>query len=202
MIFSSPIFLFAFLPIVLIVYHSCGDRAKNSFLLFASLFFYAWGEVFYLAIMLISILINFYFGLRIGKQEDKRRYWLLALGVSLNLALLISYKYANFLVDNLNYVISIIGWQAIDFAPIHLPLGISFFTFQAISYLVDVYRKQVDAQSKLLNLGLYISLFPQLIAGPIVRYAHIAKQINERSHSSALFASGIRRFLIGLSKRF
>lgn len=151
--------------------------------------------------MLISILINFYFGLRIGKQEDKRRYWLLALGVSLNLALLISYKYANFLVDNLNYVISIIGWQAIDFAPIHLPLGISFFTFQAISYLVDVYRKQVDAQSKLLNLGLYISLFPQLIAGPIVRYAHIAKQINERSHSSALFASGIRRFLIGLSKK-
>ena len=158
MIFSTPIFIFAFLPIVLIIYYSVGDNAKNLFLLSASLFFYAWGEAFYIAIMLLSIVANFCIGLWIDKNENRKRYYLVALGVALNILLLTSYKYANFIVDNLNYLIALSGFQTIELAPVHLPLGISFFTFQAISYLVDVYRKEVCAQHRLLDLGLYLSL--------------------------------------------
>lgn len=150
--------------------------------------------------MIASILMNFLVGKAIGKNlgDKSKSKALLFIGVLLNCLLLIVFKYANFLVENVNLIFP---GDGITIPGIHLPLGISFFTFQAISYLVDVYRRQATAQRSLLNLGLYISLFPQLIAGPIVRYEHIAKQIEQRSHSLELFYSGVVRFIFGLSKK-
>jgi alginate O-acetyltransferase complex protein AlgI len=171
-----------------------------------SLLFYAWGEVFYLGIMLVSIIANFIVGKAIYQAQnsgnnDMSAYLYLTIGIVVNIGLLITFKYANFIVDNINIFFSIINVSAINLVPIHLPLGISFFTFQAISYIVDVYRKEVQAQNNIINLALYISLFPQLIAGPIVRYHDVALQIVERSHSIDLFASGVQRFIIGLAKK-
>jgi alginate O-acetyltransferase complex protein AlgI len=203
MVFSAPIFLFGFLPIVLFLYYLSPARIKNQWLLFASLFFYAWGEVFFVLVMLISIVSNYLIGIKIGKYKEelrKRRTYLI-MGLSINLLLLISFKYANFIVDNLNGLLHVFSLPGIDVPDIHLPLGISFFTFQAISYIVDVYRNEVPAQKKLLDLGLYIALFPQLIAGPIVRYHDISAQITDRNHSLDVFTSGAMRFIYGLAKK-
>ncbi|MFK8012902.1 MAG: MBOAT family protein [Marinicellaceae bacterium] len=126
---------------------------------------------------------------------------MLIIGVVINLSLLISFKYANFITDNINIVLSFFSFSEIDLNPIHLPLGISFFTFQAISYIVDVYRKDVPAQQNPFDLALYISLFPQLIAGPIVRYHDVANQIKSRNHSFEMFSSGVERFIFGLAKK-
>lgn len=203
MVFSSPIFLFAFLPFSLILYYISPTNLKNFILLSISLFFYAWGEVFYLAIMLISIIINYIFGILINKyQQDTRESKIfLSIGIFLNLLLLVSFKYANFITDNINLILIHFHIPPITLAPIHLPLGISFFTFQAISYIVDVYRKEVVAQRNIFNLALYISLFPQLIAGPIVRYHDVSQQIQNRTHTIEIFASGINRFIYGLAKK-
>ena len=206
MVFSSPIFLFGFLPTALLIYYLTPKLSKNIVLLLTSLLFYAWGEVFYVGVMLVSILSNYIIGRLIFSAQNriasrvKPRFYL-TVGVVINVWLLISFKYANFITDIINEVLSIYSISTIDLNPIHLPLGISFFTFQAISYIVDIYRKEVKSQNNIYNLALDISLFTQIIAGPIVRYRDVAEQITERRHSIALFTSGLQRFIIGLSKK-
>ena len=204
MVFSTPFFLFGFLPVVLVVYYCAPGKIKNIVLLTASLVFYAWGEVFYVLIMIVSILSNYLFGRWVDSwknNDNSRKKIILGLGVSINLCLLCTFKYANFAVGNINYVLGQVNIDPIILQPVHLPLGISFFTFQAISYLVDVYRKKTSAQRNILHLALYISLFPQLIAGPIVRYHQIAKKIIQRTHTISMTATGIYRFIYGLSKK-
>ncbi len=206
MVFSSPIFLFGFLPIALLIYYAAPITLRNIILLLSSLLFYAWGEVFYVGVMLTSIISNYIIGKSICQAQDNNNNRIspqiyLMIGLVINIGLLISFKYTNFITDNLNNLFSIFNITAINLAPIHLPLGISFFTFQAISYIVDVYRREVKVQNNLYNLALYISLFPQLIAGPIVRYHDVASQITHRCHSIELFSNGVQRFIIGLAKR-
>jgi len=182
------------------------NAIRNIVLLLMSLFFYAWGEVFYLGIMIASIISNYIFGRLISgartpphKQNTPLTY--LVLGITVNLGFLISFKYANFIADNGNALLTLFDLPPLVLDLVHLPLGISFFTFQAISYLVDVYRKEVPAQKNLYNLALYISLFPQLIAGPIVRYHDVSSQISDRTHSVELVSSGVQRFIMGLAKK-
>lgn len=208
MVFSAPIFLFGFLPLSLLVYYLSPNFLKNPILLLISLIFYAWGEVFYLAIMIVSICSNYLFGFLIYNSDRKKQpdyknasKFYLAIAIAVNLALLATFKYANFIADNVNVVFSTFGIPNFNLVPIHLPLGISFFTFQAISYIVDIYRKDAPLQRDFFNFALYISLFPQLIAGPIVRYKDIAAQILERQSSLELFANGVRRFIFGLAKK-
>lgn len=203
MVFSSPIFLFGFLPIALLAYYLSPRIIKNITLLVFSLIFYAWGEVFYLMVMIVSIISNYFIGWLIYKHHEMphcQKLWV-TIGIIINLTLLFLFKYANFITDNVNIVLSQINFSPIDLHPIHLPLGISFFTFQAISYIVDVYRKEVPSQKNIFNLALYISLFPQLIAGPIVRYHDVSQQITNRIHSLEVFASGVHRFIYGLAKK-
>jgi len=201
MVFSSITFLFFFLPAVLLLYWMSG-KARNILLLSASLFFYAWGEGVYVLLMLISITINFSGGLLISKSRSAATSRLfLVLSVFLNLLILCFFKYANFVADNLNLLLSSLSLLTIDLEPVRLPIGISFFTFQALSYIIDVYRKKVLPQKNFINLALYISLFPQLIAGPIVRYSDIAESIENRVASMSNVAQGIQRFLFGLAKK-
>ena len=179
MIFTSVIFLFLFLPLVLISTVAMPMRIRNVILLFASLFFYAWGESEMVLIMILSILINYSVGVLIDYSKNNARF-ILAIGVTLNLAILFLFKYFNFFFDNINRILDLAGTNKLSLDKIHLPIGISFFTFQGISYIVDVYRKHAKAQYNPIKIGLYISLFPQLIAGPIVRYTTIMNQIDER----------------------
>jgi alginate O-acetyltransferase complex protein AlgI len=202
MVFSSIIFLFLFLPIVLGFYFLTSKRHRNLFLLFASLLFYAWGEGLHLFVLVASIFINFSCGLLIEnhrKSKTSRVY--LAIAIVLNLGLLAFFKYANFVVTNLNLLLAIFGIGPYSLAQVHLPIGISFFTFQALSYVIDVYNQKVIAQRSIINLGAYLSLFPQLMAGPIVRFAHVAREIVSRTTSRTDFAEGVRRFLFGLAKK-
>lgn len=202
MLFSSLIFLFAFLPLVLFAVLISKQSWHNLILLLASLFFYAWGGVSYTVLLLSSILINYLTGLGIDRYRDKKqaRSFLIT-GLILNLLLLIIFKYANFLADNLNLLLQKLQLPTIELEAIDLPIGISFFTFQAISYIVDVYIGRTEVQKKLHHLALYISLFPQLIAGPIVRYHDIAAQLKQRTIGWAKLSSGIERFIIGLGKK-
>lgn len=202
MVFSSPIFLFLFLPIVLLAVGVVRRELRNSVLLVASLIFYAWGEGELVILMLLSITMNFIFGMWVGAAgTDKSARRALAVSVVFNLGLLGAYKYANFAVDQVNWALGMIGAEPIELAPVHLPIGISFFTFQAMSYVIDVYRKETVPQRNIVNLALYISLFPQLIAGPIVRYHDVAKQLVHRVMSVDRFASGVQRFVMGLAKK-
>ncbi|NTW88496.1 MAG: MBOAT family protein [Desulfobulbaceae bacterium] len=202
MIFSSVIFVFFFLPLVLGTYFLAGRRVRNFTLLAASLLFYTWGEGVYLVVMLTSILMNYLCGLFLAsnasKTSSKR---IVACGIILNLVLLGFFKYANFIIDNLNGISTAVGMPTVVLGPVHLPIGISFFTFQAMSYLIDVYRGKVKPERNLINLSLYITLFPQLIAGPIVRYSEIATEIVLRKVDFSGFACGVQRFLFGLSKK-
>ncbi|MBM4149107.1 MAG: MBOAT family protein [Lentisphaerae bacterium] len=202
MVFSSPIFLFLFLPAVLLGVRVLPRRAHNAFLLAMSLLFYAFGETFHAGIMLASILVNYLvaLGMERWRGTPTARTALIA-AVIFNLGLLCIFKYANFLVDNVNILVGMAGGRPIELRPVHLPIGISFFTFQALSYAVDVYRGRVPASKNVLHVGLYVSLFPQLIAGPIVRYRDIAAEILRRAVSRADFAAGIRRFIAGLGKK-
>ena len=199
MLFSSTIFLFLFLPITLLLFYLAKSSIRNIVLLFASLVFYAWGGVSYTAILIISILLNYLFGYLINKEKNRKLF--LTIGVGVNLMILGVFKYADFIVENINELNTVISFERIDQPNIILPIGISFFTFQAISYLVDIYRREVVYQKSLVNLALYISLFPQLIAGPIVRYHDIASQLVKRSFSFEKIGSGVERFIIGLSKK-
>ncbi len=202
MVFSSITFLFFFLPAVLLLYWLAGKKGRNILLLAASLIFYAWGEGIYVLLMLASIIVNYASGRIIHtlRSSPHGRFFFI-LTVVLNLLLLGFFKYAHFLTDNINLLLSYSSLPLIDLNPIRLPIGISFFTFQALSYIIDVYRQKVAPQKKLINLGLYIALFPQLIAGPIVRYHDIAKELVERRVTTKGLAEGIQRFIFGLSKK-
>lgn len=203
MVFSSPIFLFLFLPLVLLVYFLLqGTVRKNMCLLLFSLLFYFWGEGLLVVIMLLSITLNYIFGIQIEKQNDaKRKKRILFYGVAVNLLILVVFKYTNFIVDNINLISISIGFLPIKIKAIHLPIGISFFTFQSMSYIIDVYRGSGKVSASFTNVALYISLFPQLIAGPIVRYNDIAGQIVTRSIHIEQFSEGVKRFIIGLAKK-
>lgn len=202
MLFSSPVFLFLFLPLVLLGYYLIRTAYRNYFLLLASMIFFAWGGVSYSLLLVASIVFNYFTGLGIGKSQSHRwRKIFLATGVALNLLFLGTFKYANFFIENLNQLLGNFGGHGFENSPILLPIGISFYTFQAMSYLVDVYRRQVPYQRSIWNLGLFVSLFPQLIAGPIVRYHEIERQITLRHSTIERFAGGIRRFVIGLGKK-
>lgn len=204
MVFTSPIFIFLFLPLVFVIYFIISKKSRNLFLLFVSLFFYAWGDIKYIYVMIISIIMNYYCGILIHKYKDnnKVRGKIMKYSILLNLALLVFFKYANFIVDNLNNLIVLLGFKfQILVNQIHLPIGISFFTFQALSYVVDVYREDTEVQKNPMNLALYIALFPQLIAGPIVRYHDIAKEIDDRKVTIDKIAYGIKRFIIGFGKK-
>ena len=201
MVFSSPIFLFAFLPLVLLSYYLAPAGARNAILLVASLFFYAWGEVAFVGVMLVTILANYLAGLAIGSRRGPAARAALAAGIVADLTLLASFKYGGFLVENLNVVLGALGLGALPVPQLHLPLGVSFFTFQAMSYLVDVYRGESAAQRNPWRVALYIALFPQLIAGPIVRYHDVAAQLVRRHHELDGFAYGVERFIYGLGKK-
>ena len=203
MVFSSAIFLFLFLPAVL-GGHSLlrSIRLKNALLLLASLFFYAWGEQLFAVAMLGSIAFNWAAGALLSRLRNPRaRRGTVAAAVVCNLALLGALKYANFLVDNVNVLLTRLSLTPMEIDAIRLPIGISFFTFQAMSYVIDVYRRDTDAARNPLDVGLYIAMFPQLIAGPIVRYKEVAANIRNRRVELADFADGIRIFTIGLGKK-
>jgi alginate O-acetyltransferase complex protein AlgI len=202
MLFTSTVFLILFLPIVFLVYFLLPDRFRNLFLLLTSLFFYAWGEVFYAGIILVSIGFNYLLtrAMAPAPAGGKRKLFLVT-AIVLNLGLLCWFKYANFIIENINALLTAVNIRSVQMEPVHLPLGISFFTFQALCYVIDVYLGRVDVQKRFVNLALYISLFPQLIAGPIVRYRDIAKEILHRTIDIDRFAYGIRRFIIGMGKK-
>ena len=196
MVFSSEIFLCGFLPAVLVGYFCFARslKAKNIFLCVASLLFYAWGEPFVVFVMIASIMANWLLALVIDRY--RHRVWLIV-AASFNILLLFAFKYMGFVVSNINAFVG----SHIEVPQIKLPIGISFFTFQALSYVVDVYRNIVPAQRKFLGVALYISLFPQLVAGPIVRYSTVERQIASRTTSINDFVFGARRFVVGLAKK-
>jgi alginate O-acetyltransferase complex protein AlgI len=203
MVFSSVLFLFLFFPIALGGYFLIPTlRLKNLWLLLTSLWFYAWGEFRYLPLLLTSIGLNYGFGLLIARfpKKSRPRFLSLALAVAVNLGLLVYFKYWVFFLGNLSPLFAKLG-HPIVVPNIPLPLGISFFTFHALSYLIDVARGQVEVQKSPFRLALYISLFPQLVAGPIVRYGHVAHELSERKHSWQEFSYGTHRFIIGLAKK-
>ena len=199
MVFSSTIFLCVYLPLVLLGYYICPKKGKNLFLLIVSLIFYAWGEPKYVFLMIFSILVNYVFGLLMDKhRENKKRLKLmLVISVIIDLGLLSVFKYTDFIITNIN---SVFG-AGFDLLNIALPIGISFYTFQAMSYTIDVYRDDVRVQRNLIDFGMYITMFPQLIAGPIVRYSDIQDQLAERNVTAADFSEGIMRFVVGLGKK-
>ena len=197
MLFSSIPFLYYFLPLVLAVYFLTPARFRNAVLLLASLIFYAWGEPKYVLLMLASILSGYGFGLlQVRHRGRKGTNLFCGLSVAVSLSFLLYFKYADFFLENFNAATGL----GVPLLRIALPIGISFYTFQIISYTVDVYRGE-PAQKNLIHLAAYVAMFPQLIAGPIVRYSDIAQQLEHRSHSTALAAEGVRRFLIGLGKK-
>jgi alginate O-acetyltransferase complex protein AlgI len=197
MVFSSSIFLFCFLPIVLVFYysfHKIGRGYQNILLTLASLAFYAWGEPIFVLIMISSIIVNWFLGLQIGRHAEtkhiQRIYVVVAMTV--NISILFVFKYLSFIVNSFAH------HEVLDIA---LPIGISFFTFQSMSYILDIQRERGQALANPLDVGLYISFFPQLIAGPIVRYETIASQIKDRRETFNDFADGIERFMIGFIKK-
>ena len=203
MLFSSNIFLFIFLPAVMLCYYVFLRKSRvlqNVFLFFASLFFYAWGEPKFVFVMMLSIVINWAGGLFVYKyRKDKRKaYAVIAIDVLFNLGIIFIFKYLMFAMENMKLLF---GMDQLTIPVIELPIGISFFTFQALSYVIDVYRRDGEVQKNILNVGLYIAFFPQLIAGPIVRYGTIADQINNRKENFEDFSQGVVRFVIGLSKK-
>lgn len=196
MLFSSVTFLFCFLPCVTILYYIINPVLRNVFLLLMSLLFYAWGEPKYLSIMLLVILINYIAGLLIDALPKYKRCFLW-ISILSNLGILSYYKYTDFIIASIN---SAVGTQ-LALHHIALPIGISFYIFQSLSYVIDLYRDVIKVQYNIINFALYVSLFPQLIAGPIVKYKDIANEICNRSESLEDIAVGIRRFIVGLSKK-
>lgn len=201
MIFSSVSFLFLLLPVVVACTFLAGARYRNHILFSGSLIFYFWGEGVFTLLLLSSIVVNFFLAKGIENTGGCRQKVLLALGVCCNLLPLFIFKYLDFAASSLQPIFSAWGMELRQSEPLHLPAGISFFTFQAISYLVDVFRRIVPAEQKVLNCGLYIAMFPQLIAGPIVRYHDIAGQLALRTITADGFARGAERFVFGLGKK-
>lgn len=203
MIFSSPIFLFLFFPIVLTVNLLLpGTKAKNFWLLLMSLVFYAWGQIDFILLLLVSTLVNYGFGYWMDRSDTtSRRKLITAFAVIFNLGILAFFKYANFAVSLLNSVLQLAGMAPIHAQKIRLPIGISFFTFHALSYIIDVYRRKWRPATDPKQVALYIFFFPQLIAGPILRWSSIGPQLLQRTISLDVFADGIRRFAVGLAKK-
>jgi len=202
MLFASPLFLFLFLPLTLAAHFAAPRAWRNAVLLVASLVFYSWGEAPYVVLVLASVAFNWALGIAIANAVDVRaRRWRLAFAIVGNLGTLAVFKYANFAVANVNALAPVLGTGPLALAAIPLPLGISFFTFHAISYVVDVYKRNADAQRSVPAFALYILLFPQLIAGPIIRWRDIAAQLVARDVRLADFAYGVRRFVLGLGKK-
>lgn len=199
MLFSSITFLFIFLPLTLLLYYLVPFRMKNYVMLAASLIFYAWGEPVYIILMILSIILNYFCGQDIYEKRDNARAMKMSLmfGVVMNLLILGFFKYYGLFMDTINAILPI----DIPYRVLALPIGISFYTFQAMSYLIDVYRKEVKPQENVLYFALYISMFPQLIAGPIVRYIDIEEQLKERSINSTKFGEGAMYFIRGLAKK-
>ncbi len=203
MLFSSSVFLFIFLPLVLFGYYVPLRRwrlGQNIFLFLASLFFYAWGEPWFVLVMIASIVLNYFLGLFAGRAREnqgKGRLFVVLCTLFVNLGIIFVFKYLDFTLENIN---ALFGTQLL-LPGIQLPIGISFFTFQSISYVFDVLRGKGSAQTNPLNVGLYIAFFPQLIAGPIVRYETIAEEIQNRKETWNDFSEGICRFVIGLGKK-
>lgn len=198
MVFSSIPFLYYFLPAVLAVYFLTPWRGKNAVLLLFSLLFYGWGEPKLLGLMMFTILLFYLCGLAMGRAESRKgkKFWLLISAVS-SLALLGLFKYADFFLTSVNALTGL----SLPLLKLALPVGISFYTFQCLSYTIDVYRGTVPPQKNLISFGAYVVLFPQLIAGPIVRYADVARELEHREHSWENAAYGLRRFLVGLGKK-
>ncbi len=202
MIFCSPVFLFLFLPLVLGLYFFLRPDLRNLVLLTASLIFYLWGEKIFVLVLLGSITANYWLGWWIDRTQGRWfAHLAIAVAVLVNLGLLGTFKYANFFVDNLNLLLAQLHLEPVKLDPVHLPLGISFFTFHALSYVIDVYRREVPALRNPVNFALYISFFPQSIAGPIVRYNDVAGQLVRRVVTLEGFAEGVRRFILGLAKK-
>lgn len=203
MVFSSPIFLFLFLPLVLTGYFLLPRLwLKNVWLLLFSLVFYAWGEPVFIQLAVISTLMNYMLGRWVDHTDNPGwRKFAVGVAVALNLGLLVFFKYANFTVDNLNLLLKELGASPVIIPKILLPVGISFFTFHALSYVVDVYRRKWKAATNPGDVALYIFFFPQLIAGPILRWSAIAPQLHLRHVTVDGFAEGVRRFILGLSKK-
>lgn len=198
MLFSSITFLYYFFPAVLILYFIAPKMLKNTVLLLSSLIFYAWGEPKYIFLMLISIICGYVCGLLIEKFKGKTASKVaLVFSCLISLGMLGYFKYADFFITNFNAVTGL----SLPLLKIALPIGISFYTFQILSYTVDVYRGTVPAQRNFINLAAYVTMFPQLIAGPIVRYSDVEKQLTERTHSIAKASEGVRQFVCGLSKK-
>ena len=203
MVFSSNVFIFLFLPVVLILYYNPLFKStafRNTVLLISSIFFYAWGEPAFVLVMLGSIVLNWLFGLGVDKyrlENVKKSRFFVALSVITNIGILFVFKYLTFTLKNIDLLFS----AKLDTLDITLPIGISFFTVQAMSYVIDVYRGDGGVQKNPLNVALYISFFPQLIAGPIVRYRTVAEQINSRSVDFDSFSNGVYRFMTGFCKK-
>ena len=198
MVFSSLNFMFVFLPIVYGIYFISPRKIRNFILFISSLVFYAWGEPFYVVLMLFSTILNFVYGALVQKYKGKTSAkWILASSVVLNLGILGFFKYTDFFIGNIN------AWfgTSIPLLNLTLPIGISFYTFQMMSYVIDVYRGDAAAQKNFVSFGAYVALFPQLVAGPIVRYTTIADQLDNRRESTDMFAYGIKRFVTGLAKK-
>ena len=201
MVFSTPIFLFCFLVLTLLVYYLVPRGLRNVVLLCSSLFFYFWGERIFVLIMLLSTAIDYTHGLLVERCQkngnDKGARWAVASSVIFNLALLFFFKYWDFIASSLQAI-------GLTFMPVlntHLPIGISFYTFQTMSYTIDVYRGDARAQRNIINFGTFVTLFPQLIAGPIIKYKDLGDQIDSRTYSSERFASGVQIFMVGLGKK-
>ena len=199
MLFSSIVFLFTFLPVILILYYLVPRRLKNAVLLLCSLVFYAWGEPVYIFLMIFSIIFNYISGLDIARNLKNRRAarGSLIFNLIVNLGILGFFKYEGFLLDSLNRVLPV----DIPYRELALPIGISFYTFQILSYIIDVYRQNVKAQKNFMDFALYVTMFPQLIAGPIVRYSDIEKQLHSRQESFRKFGDGAMFFIRGLAKK-
>ncbi len=205
MLFVSPYFLFIFLPVVFGLHFIIEKRFKNIWLAIASFFFYAWGGLGHALIILFSSIANYIFGLKVDPLKEKshkvRKLWFV-LSITFNVGILAYFKYFNFLVENVTNIIRLVNSNfTIEVPEVALPIGISFFTFQIMSYVIDVYRGHVSVQRNYINLALYIMLFPQLIAGPIVRYIDVEKQITNRTVNMSHLSEGIERFIIGFSKK-
>lgn len=196
MLFSSISFLYYFLPCVLVLYFLVPRHFKNTILLISSLFFYAWGEPRLVLLMLITIVIGYVLGIVMEKDAEHKKLYL-TIALTSFLGVLGYFKYTDFFIDNINKATGL----SVPLLRIALPIGISFYTFQILSYTIDVYRGDVKAQKKLIHLATYITMFPQLIAGPIVRYKDVEEQLESREHSIDKAAQGIRRFVFGLSKK-
>lgn len=198
MVFSSLLFLYVFLPLALLLYYVSPEKVKNFTLFILSLIFYAWGEPIYVGIMLFSSVFDYCNGRLLNRfKEEWKRKAVLILSVVVNIGLLFFFKYYNFIINNLNYVFNL----NINASTLSLPLGISFYTFQTLSYTIDVYRGEVEASNSFFDYSAYVAMFPQLVAGPIVRYIDISNQLKNRDFSDKSIAYGVKRFVYGLAKK-